>query len=79
MTSGVEIRDDGKGKHQSFSARWTLDVLGGMGLRNVNLEGWGANEIESREQLITQARAARDNLNSAIEAMIGQLIEKKGQ
>jgi hypothetical protein len=76
MTSEVEISDDGKKKHQSFSARWALDALGGMGSRNVNLEGWGATEVESREQLITQARMARDGLNSAIEMMISQIIEK---
>lgn len=77
MTSEVEISNDGKGKHQSFSARWTLEVLGGMGLRNMNLEGWGATETESREQLITQAKAARNDLNSAIEMMIAGLVLKK--
>lgn len=70
----VKIDNDGKEKYQSFTAQWSAETIGGMGARNIDLTGWGAKESEARNNLLEQAKAARNELNSAIECMIAELI-----
>lgn len=70
----VEISDDKKEKYQSFTASAEAHTGGGMGERQFSLTGWGKNESEARLNLIEQAKAARDELNLAIEQMIAEAI-----
>lgn len=70
----INVTNDGKEKYQSVEATWDGSVSGGMGYRNADLTGWGANENEARKNLLEQAKALRDDLNKTIEQMISELI-----
>lgn len=70
----VNIRYNGNPPDEVV-AEFAPRTAGGLGGRDVILAGWGRTEERAREQLLSQAKAARDELNIAIEHMIEQLID----
>jgi hypothetical protein len=54
-------------------SEWGDKRHGGKGGRTVSLYGCGKTEIGARQQLLEQAKAMRNELNLAIEDMIGEL------
>lgn len=55
-------------------AEWETKIYGGAGGRQVILYGSGKTEIGARQQLFEQAKAIRNEMNSAIEDMISELV-----
>ena len=49
MPVGWVIEDDGKGKHQSFTARFGYDCVGGGGEHGLHIQAYGATEAEARK------------------------------
>ena len=45
----VQVTNDGKGKHQSWQARSSMEHIGGTGSYSFEVVGWGASEDEARE------------------------------
>jgi len=69
----INVRTNGIAP-DNIVAEWSSKVNGGSGGRSVSLYGSGKNEIRSRQQLLEQAKAIRDELNSAIEDMLTELV-----
>jgi hypothetical protein len=69
----VRIRTNGL-ESANVVAEFRARTQGGKGGRTVELYGADKSEMGAREQLLEQAKAARDELNRTIEDMIGELI-----
>lgn len=69
----INIRTNGIAP-DNVVAEWGDRTEGGKGARSVSLWGCGTTEFLARQQLFEQAKAMRNELNSAIEDMIGELI-----
>jgi hypothetical protein len=50
MPVGWIIKDDGKCKHQSFTARFSYEHIGGGGEHGMHITAYGATEDEARER-----------------------------
>jgi hypothetical protein len=68
----IKTRNNGVGPLYMV-AECELKTYGGSGGRSVTLYGAGKTEIGARQQLLEQAKAMRNDLNSTIEDMIGEL------
>lgn len=68
----IKIRTNGI-RPGNVVAEWNAQTTGGAGDRRVILGGFGMSEARAREQLLEQAKAMRNELNSAIEIMIGEM------
>lgn len=68
----IKIRTNGI-EPDNVVAEYDLKTYGGKGGRTVKLYGAGKTEIGARQQLAEQAKAMRNELNLAIEDMIGEL------
>lgn len=63
----IVIKNDGKGKHQSVSASFSLmGNAGRSGWQSIELTGWGADEAEARDELQTQALDLMDTLKTLV-------------
>jgi hypothetical protein len=68
----IKIRTNGI-EPDNVVAEYDLKTHGGKGGRTVTLYGAGKTEVGARQQLAEQAKAMRNELNLAIEDMIGEL------
>ena len=60
--SDIKIKNDGKGRAQSFEAFYSLDGSDGWGFYEAKFEGYGANEFSAKNNLVQQVDNMIKNL-----------------
>jgi hypothetical protein len=69
----VVVKNDGKGKHHSFTATFSISGNAGRsGWQVVDITGYGGDEAEARAELAHQMRDLMDTLNLVVKNVDGQ-------